>query len=380
MTISILPLEPTPREYGPPTAVLPPIKSLSSISPDNFSRLLDYLRLIYVPEVRGSRRLLPKPKAPRPDQTTALDVFRDDHFERAHALRWLTASLARFSAEDSTADALLQSAASLLAICAGASAAGALTRRFAFGPIHIELMDTALENDLGSVGAQTWGAACVLADMLTEDPAAFLPLNKPLPPVRVLELGAGTGLVSMTLGKLAQRLSLPLDVVATDNHPAVLDNLRANVDTNTAPGSRPVRVARLDWTEVFATATTGANIPLSLDPALDETFDVIFGADVVYAPEHSRLLHACAARFLRPGGQFHLVVPLRAGHSREVASVEEVFSSSSGDAPSITRKETVVCEGSPKGPGRPSEEIEYWHFVLEWPLGGSGSQHSDSSA
>ncbi|KZV72775.1 hypothetical protein PENSPDRAFT_649532 [Peniophora sp. CONT] len=374
MTISTLSPGSAPLALGPPTAVLPPIKSIALLTPNDFALYLGYLRIIYVPEVRGSRRLQPKPKTPR-TQISTHDVYREDHFERTHALRWLTSSISRFPADDNTANDLLQSAASLLAICAGASAAGVVTRRFTFGPLHIDLVDAALENaDFGSVGAQTWGAACVLADLLAEDPAAFLPLDARSRAIRVLELGAGTGLVSLTLGKLAEHLKLPLDVVATDNHPLVLDNLRANVDANLGPSSPTVRVARLDWTEVYTAAKAGNSSSLPLDAALTATFDVIFGADIVYAPEHARWLHACAAHFLRPDGQFHLVVALRDSHSREAASIEEIFSSSAdSNAPCITRKESIVCEGSPKGPGRPAEEIEYWHFVLEWPQGGPRS-------
>jgi hypothetical protein len=103
-----------------------------------------------------------------------------------------------------TIEPLVQSAAALLAICAGAASAGTRTRTYVFGSVRVQLTDVALRNDdFGSVGAQTWGSACVLAEMIAEEPARFgFELGGTgEKAVRVLELGAGTGLVSLTIGK-----------------------------------------------------------------------------------------------------------------------------------------------------------------------------------
>lgn len=59
--------------------------------------------------------------------------------------------------------------------------------------------------------------------------------------IRVLELGAGTGVVSIALAKLGAR------VIATDNDTAVLKNLRQNVHRNGV--SHLVQAMRWDWAE-----------------------------------------------------------------------------------------------------------------------------------
>ena len=65
-------------------------------------------------------------------------------------------------------ESLLQSAAALLAICAGAASAGTRRRTYVRGGrVRAQLTDVALRNDdFGSVGAQTSGSACVLAEVM----------------------------------------------------------------------------------------------------------------------------------------------------------------------------------------------------------------------
>ncbi|KAG1811984.1 hypothetical protein EV424DRAFT_1349456 [Suillus variegatus] len=94
------------------------------------------------------------------------------------------------------------------------AAAGIITHNFIFGSIdeqrrvEAQLTDIPLDNDdYGSVGVQTWGAASVLAEMILEDPERFGLLN-------VLELGAGTGLINLVVMKL-------LDALPSFNHPTL---------------------------------------------------------------------------------------------------------------------------------------------------------------
>lgn len=95
--------------------------------------------------------------------------------------------------------------------------------------------------DYRSVGAQTWGRACVLAEMIVEHPEqvglGFLSGENDTcsrRPLRILDLGAGTGLVVLTAAKVLVAFSSTADcratVAAADFYPSVLDNLRANID------------------------------------------------------------------------------------------------------------------------------------------------------
>lgn len=337
---------------NPPTCHLPPIKTLSQCSTRELFRAVTYLRLIYNPEVRGIRRtghknrLSPLPSSPPPpiqdaaEHETLLDELRADAFERSYAIRWLTALVTseafyeptegqdagegdgreHDSSDEVEREALVRDSASLLAICAGTASAGTLTRVFRFplpntywhsretsgddhisfpsegredergaAAIEVQLTDVPLENqDYASVGAQTWGSACLLSEMLVESPESFglvleVERGDASREFRALELGAGTGLVSLTLAKwwesvsgfnkreqevegkaaveakgvnkaefedrgcsdgdgteISTASSNSLDlrrrrsctVVATDFHPSVLANLHRNIEAN----------------------------------------------------------------------------------------------------------------------------------------------------
>src|ERR1700722_15810037 len=264
----------------PPTACLPHIQSISSCPPQILFDALNYLRAIYVPEVRGSRRRGRQHHAVAPQRasqqsaerdvenfTEVVENIRSDAFERAYAIRWLTALVesclpscktsnsdasmcpllaSQSYAQDSEGDAqdsLLHESAALLAICAGTAAAGTFTRNFTFPSpslspannqtITVQLTDVPLDNgDFSSVGAQTWGAACVLAEMIVDEPWEFglctkegemRQSEKDDIPLKVLELGAGTGLVSLVIGKVLQEREgrREAHVLATDFHPSV---------------------------------------------------------------------------------------------------------------------------------------------------------------
>jgi protein-lysine N-methyltransferase EEF2KMT len=177
--------------------------------------------------------------------------------------------------------------------------------------------------------------------------------------LKILELGAGTGLLSIflchlldfqlqTLPRTAQgdfdavldpdsgeRMKPRWEVVATDYHPIVLENLKYNIQLNASHSpSTPsdqcaqtmLRGERLDWQE-----------PLSLKE--EEKHDLIFGADIVYEKGHAELIRRVVERALkRPsvasgegidiadrGGVFWLMHPLRHTHTAESESIERIF-------------------------------------------------------
>ena len=175
----------------PPTSQLPPIKSISTHPIDSLERSLHFLRLIYNPNVRGSSR---RKSLKRPGNASEeLSTLQSDPFERSYAIKWLTALIAQCEIQEEGAEAessdvrakedLVEEAAALLAMCAGTASAGVITRQFVFdrgeeaeenATITVELTDVPLDNhDYGSVGAQTWGGACILAEMIVENPLAF---------------------------------------------------------------------------------------------------------------------------------------------------------------------------------------------------------------
>ncbi|KAH6869352.1 hypothetical protein BKA70DRAFT_375824 [Coprinopsis sp. MPI-PUGE-AT-0042] len=508
----------------PPTSVLPGIKEIPTTPHDELRTSVEYVRTIYHPPVRGSRRkkrdnrslalarvhgssqsgqssALEEDAATGSDPTTAsvtrnregdaLAELRSDAFERNYVIRWLTSVVAYLSGvledeEDEElepgdsrmneaervkkksvgetqsrrdTERLLADIAALLAICAGTASAGVIARIFtahspllaplALSPftlghavltsssspsssrprtnstsstgkdvatISVNLRDVPLDNqDYGSVGAQTWGGACVMAEMVVEDPARFglIPLREtssPLSPLenfgtgligeehedtqagdkegemkkrpfRILELGAGTGLVSLAIASFYRALfshdcghgGRDVEIVVTDYYPSVLENLEVNLKSNgfgpaadevnavastsNHPSSTISNVSltsfSLDWS-TFSSPPPSSPLPpppsLSNVTPLHEPFDMAFGADIVYEEQHAVWIKGCLKKLLRKplgaadttgdnadeGGPrtkvdhkayFHLIIPLRSTHTFESGTIETVFRS-----------------------------------------------------
>jgi hypothetical protein len=391
-------------------------------------------------------------------ESSELESIRVDAFEQVYVVRWLTALVAQKTTlhddddddendyvydhddheQNSAAnlESLVQSAAALLAICAGAASAGTRTRKYAFCDVRVQLTDLALRNDdFGSVGAQTWGSACVLAEMIAEAPARFglygggicggthrndnasifchgggggggggQRRGEGAAAIRVLELGAGTGLVSLTIAKILETTSRTCgycgdnsrrraEIVASDFYPPALENLRLNIQRNFAPTERDrdsdsaapsghdlsITAHFLDWEEE---ATAAADPARALKSPFDVPFDEVFGADIVYELEHTAWINSCLRRFLGLTGRFHLVIPLRERFAHESATIERVFPRvdgmhrvmEAGPTLCITQREDITCEG-PDGKG----EVEYVHYTIQWAVCGDRGDRGDDS-
>lgn len=408
---------------GAPTTQLPPIAKIKHRSATDLQAALRYLGVLYNPEVRPNRDSYRRSLASgcritspsvhdqhvrrRSDSVQSpswhVDAIRADSFERSYAIRWLTALVARadqLEVDDAEREVIVQDAASLLAICAGTAAAGTRSRVFAFtsdapedgSDIKVQLTDLPLDNqDYSSVGAQTWGGACLLADLIVQSPSDFGLGAAHGRPLRVLELGSGTGLVGLTVGKLLQSKRTATELVLTDYHPTVLENLRSNTAVNFPAEGSPVAVSvhRLDW------SSFSSSPPLHLSPSFDTPFDIIFGADIVYELEHATWIKSCVEALMRtatpesltafvsscdqqPNPQFHLVIPLRATHAAEAQTVERVFPFAGSvrggtDSPpegtavqrslAVVGKEVVLCEDMARGSG---SDVEYIHYTIAW--------------
>ncbi|KAI9067917.1 hypothetical protein FKP32DRAFT_1562755 [Trametes sanguinea] len=397
---------------SPPSARLPSIRRIHEHSVDVLESLLKYLRTIYNPPVRGTRRVDRKARGTASkggEDEDALASLRTDDFERAYTIRWLTGLVAQASliqdedAEDDCADqvfdekidSLIRNAASLLAVCAGTAAASTVTRRFSFAApllkssVEIQLTDIpiSVDGNAATVGAHTWGSACLLAEMVVESPERF-GLTKDLmnQGLRILELGAGTGLVSLATAKLLSSrvgASQPVPIVVpTDYHPEVLNNLAYNIKANFPEGAAhhvSLTAHPLDWSLFSEDALTKAS---ALAAPFDVRFDVIFGADIIYEPAHAGWIRDTVAALLRqspcPGGRmdstsprFHLLIPLRPTHVSESRTVEEAFPRASAlqagsrDAPElcILDLESILCEAEDR---RSGGEVEYVHYTIGW--------------
>ncbi|KAF2714523.1 hypothetical protein K504DRAFT_456750 [Pleomassaria siparia CBS 279.74] len=322
-----------PGHWQPPSISLPPVRSLLSASEERIDAALQNLHTIYCPLRLPTSIAQERPKSAssalklvdsgyasedeRDDGDVketehALEALRADDFERDFALHWLTGLMVRaeeleFSSEE-TRERIVEDAASLLASFTDPGEEDepeAMTRNFSFPTslasektIDVFLNDAPLSTtDHTDVGLQSWGASIILSGLMCASPARF-GLDKLGDGLSIIELGAGTGLVSLTLAALQAHISKTASsIIATDYHPAVLENLRSNISAN-FPGlpTPPVQTMLLDWSQF--------SVPV-------KPVDILIAADAVYAPEHAVLLRNCATRLLTPDGVFWLIVTVR---------------------------------------------------------------------
>ena len=162
-------------------------------------------------------------------------------------------------------------------------------------------LDAAIETDSDPFGACCWPSAVVAARTLAARDVAGL---------KVLELGAGTGLASATAARLGA------DVVATDVSDISLELLR-----RAAADGGAFDVQRLDFTDADAVAALG-------------DFDVIVAADTLYeeaiARATARVVRASRGACIvvdpgRPDGRRAFLDELGVGRFEPVAvSAEEL--------------------------------------------------------
>ena len=380
----------------PPTLSLPPLHRLLHCSPAQVLDALTNLRVLYFPsplvESLRPRNNNSKPfcDSSVPDSGYAsaedddddgdddadgrdekLELLRTDKLERAFAIKWLIGFTARSDVWISSAPepetesytCAVDEVVSLLALFTGSESEQEIARKFSFQapggqPVEVGLNDAPLlSEDHTSVGLQSWASSILLAERLCASPGNFdLDLTTRGGGLRVLELGAGTGLLSITAARVLARgqvRSPPPFIVATDFHPDVLANLQRNVDSN--DDAQGILVRKLDWSQ-----------PNSSNAPFDRPFDVILAADVVYEPSHASWIANCVSKLLaRPAGVLWMIIALRSGgrHEGLSSTVGEAFSLERGSVRlSILEKETLQRIG---GHGR-ADEMGYELFKIGW--------------
>lgn len=106
------------------------------------------------------------------------------------------------------------------------------------------------------------------------------------PGVRILELGAGTGWLGLSLATAFPDLGRLL-LTETPIHLDALDHLQRTVKLNVdLPGADKVEVAALDWADVDASAVC------------EETWDLILGSDLVYSRATASLMPKVVSQLL----------------------------------------------------------------------------------
>ncbi|KZV74041.1 hypothetical protein PENSPDRAFT_648246 [Peniophora sp. CONT] len=388
-----------------PTSSLPPIGRLAAYSLEQITSALANLRGLYFPpkptlpiaSVKPAKKarhhLLHDNTVPDSGYASAeeddedqeqdadeeaLELLRADEFERSYAVRWLTGLASRADVflypptplsedEEEQRSATLDDAAALLSALVSADSEASddegLLREFKFaspgGPVSVLLTDLPLQSsDHTSVGLQSWASSIVFGERLCATPAAF-GLDAP---TRVLELGAGTGLLALTAAYLFARHDGKDQgtIVATDFHPDVLANLERNVAANFSETLEDaVAVRKLDWSAP----------DWSIAP-LDQPFDVLLAADVVYEPAHASWIRNCVMHALSPEGVFWMILAQRGSgrHAGLVEAVGNVFPSAEDVRPTAEPVLAVLMQEDIQrlqGCGR-ADEDSYRMYKIGW--------------
>ncbi|KIY71397.1 S-adenosyl-L-methionine-dependent methyltransferase, partial [Cylindrobasidium torrendii FP15055 ss-10] len=326
-----------------PTTFLPPLGRLSSLPVEALIHALDTLSAYYwpLPLPNKTDHAIHDVSVPdsgyasaeeeeEVDSDSDNEEGREDPFERAHAFRWLTTLLAR--ADDPI---VLELAGVLLERLAATPDSQptecAVTRVFNFSNgVKVEMNDEPVTaTDHTSVGLQSWASSIHLSERMCADPETYNLRG------RILELGAGTGLVSIAAAKISNAEL----IVATDFHPDVLANLQVNVDANKCD----VQVEKLDWAA-----------PPYGDTPFDAPFDVILAADCIYHVDHARWIRGVVEKLLAKDGTFWMMFALRSiGRHEGLADiVDEVFNANATDGLVVHQRLDVQRT---QGIGRPDE-------------------------
>ncbi|OTA86166.1 hypothetical protein M434DRAFT_58016, partial [Hypoxylon sp. CO27-5] len=297
-------------------------------------------------------------------------AIRGDVFERNFAISWLTILIARaeelpFDDEDER-EKVVDKASYVLSSFSKSEEEEdegdtGITRDFSFeldlsATSNVRLNDAPQNTtDHTDVGLQSWGASIVFSDMICASPARFGLTQATLgPSPRIVELGAGTGLVSLVLAKALPHLDVKnATLIATDYHSAVLTNLRSNIKLTEAN----VETCPLDW-----------SAPV-LEAPLDAPADLLVATDVIYAREHAMWLRDCATRMLGPEGIFWLLMTVRP-NGRFEAVIDTVEAAFQGTSPKTSdgRYLTILSMENVdkrRGIGR-GDESGYKLFRIGW--------------
>ncbi|KAI0378480.1 putative methyltransferase-domain-containing protein [Hypomontagnella monticulosa] len=395
----------------PPTSSLPPLRSLTLDGAQIFSAL-DNLHELYCPvplslavksQLEAGKAQDGLPIQPVDsgyvsedddddknefdiDSESALDALRADAFERSFAVRWLTMLIAcadELPLSDEDERELVVDKASYLLSSFTKSVEEddeedpGITRNFSFElvlpltsdsrksqeptvhqkvAIDVRLNDAPQNTtDHTDVGLQSWGASIIFSDLLCASPARFGIARDTLgSSPRIVEFGAGTGLVSLALAKALPHLNISeAALIATDYHSAVLANLESNIKLTQVD----VRTCSLDWSDP------------SFEAPLNAPADMIVATDVVYAPEHAMWLRNCATQMLAPDGVFWLLMTVRP-NGRFEAVMDSVEAAFQGTCPKTSDGRHLAILGMEnvekrRGVGR-GDESGYKLYRIGW--------------
>lgn len=157
----------------------------------------------------------------------------------------------------------------------------------------------------GSIGGKIWDASLLMSAWIRQAAREEALERRLPPPTRMLELGAGLGIV----GLAAAQTFPSARVTLSDYDPEVVANLRQNVLLNypevpaaaegAAPACSRIDVAAIDFREFTREHGVGDADCLTKYAGLYGAFDMILGSDVVYELGHCHLANVCLSLLAR---------------------------------------------------------------------------------
>ena len=245
--------------------------------------------------------------------------------------------------DDGTKERIWELASVRLSERSGRNAMPSMTRSFhVTDELTVRLHEPSMTGD--SLGLKTWTSSLVLSRLL---PA----LQKSIPnSQRLLELGAGTGLLGISAACLWQA-----DVLLTDL-PEVVSNLESNLQLNSdlvKDHEASVSARALDWSDDTDLAKQDS-----------ERYQVILAADPIYSPDHPPILVSTISRWLKPDTDSRLIIalPLRGLYKTERSALRTLLAKAGL---------TILEQGTGVGyddwytnEGKPAE-VECWWSVWQ---------------
>ncbi|CUS21101.1 LAQU0S02e05886g1_1 [Lachancea quebecensis] len=219
---------------------------------------------------------------------------------------------------DQVNERILKEASMRISEKCGRTAQPAMNRIFEIGGLRsgVKLHEPALTSD--NLGLKTWGASLVLARKLCEN----FPKFEQQKDLHILELGAGTGLVGISLAlKILESNSNQNHTLYLTDLPEIVTNLKENVQINCCNAKPNLKVYAdvLDWTN-----------PKSFEEKYGtRKFDVLLVADPIYSPQHPQWIVDMISRYISPQGVLYLEVPIRQKYNNERQRLWSLLQSSS---------------------------------------------------
>ncbi|KAL9596879.1 MAG: hypothetical protein Q9219_005505 [cf. Caloplaca sp. 3 TL-2023] len=264
----------------------------------------------------------------------------------------IVASSLSWIKDDSVKEQIWEAASTRLSERSGRSGIPSVSRTFVIpstqwtNSVSVSLHEPSLTAD--NLGHKTWLASFLLSKRIPSLLRYIPPLEQRGPSrARVIELGAGTGLLGLAIAGL-----FDVQVHLTDL-PAIVPNLRINIAAN-ARGN--ASVGELDW----------SNLP-TCPSEEHQKFDMVVAADPLYSPEHPAWLVAAVRHVLRNNVTARLVIglPLREAYVPEVEDFKKRLRSLGMKIETEGLETGVEDWGSACGRNERTE-VKCWWAVWRW--------------